>query len=146
MKDRVTAYDLQTHFGGQKLKDFSLLSKLGTGISIINNVNEIPTVGELVNRKRGKRRRKGTRATAPLEVVGMDIGYGDGVSVGGSKYVLVLVDQCTTETFVYGMQGSSGGDVCEALCKFFFDAGGFLKILQCDFDPQLIGGRAAALL
>ena len=146
VKDRVTANDLQTHFGGRKLKDFSLLSKLGTGISIINNVNEIPTVGELVNRKRGKRRRKGTRATAPLEVVGMDIGYGDGVSVGGSKYVLVLVDQCTTGTFVYGMQGSSGGDVCEALWKFFIDAGGFPKILQCDFDPRLIGGRAAALL
>lgn len=146
VKDCVTAYDLQTHFGGWKLKDFSLLSKLGTEILIVNNVNEIPTVGELVNRKRGKRFRKGTQATAPLEVVGMDIGYGDGVSVGGSKYVLVLVDQCTIETFVCRMKGSSGGDVCEALWKFFIDAGGFPKILQCNFNPQLIRGRAAVLL
>ena len=45
----------------------------------------------------------------------MIIGYGDGVSVGGSKYVLVLVDQCTNNSFVYGMHGSSGADVCEAL-------------------------------
>ena len=146
VKDRVTAFELQSHFGGQKLKDFSLLSQLGTGILVIEPHNDIPTVGELVNRKRGKWRRKGSRATAPLEVIGMDIGYGDGGAVGGAKYVLVLVDQCTTETFVYPMQGSSGGDVCEALWKFFIDAGGFPRTIQCNCDPWLIGGRAAALL
>ena len=76
----------------------------------------------------------------------MDIGYGEGTSYGGSKQVLVLVDQCTSNSFVYGMQSASGGDVCEALWKFFIDAGGFLKTIQCDFDPRLIGGKAAALL
>ena len=70
-------------------------------------------------------------------MVGCDIGYGDGVSVGSSKYVLVLVDQCTTNSIVYGMHGSSGADVCEALWKFFIDVGGFPKILQCDFDTRL---------
>ena len=44
------------------------------------------------------------------------------------------------------MQGSSGSNVCEALWKFFIDAGGFPKVTQCDFDPKLIGGKAAALL
>ena len=44
------------------------------------------------------------------------------------------------------MHGSSGADVCEALWKFFIDAGGFPKIIQSDFDTQLIGGKAAALL
>jgi len=145
-KERVTAYDLQTHFGGRKLQDFSLLSQLGTGISVINNINDVPTIGELVNRKRGQRKRKGKRAASPLEVVGMDIGYGKGTLLGGYKYVLLLVDQCTTESFVYGMHGSSGADVCEALWKFFIDAGGFPKTIQCDFDPRLIGGKAAALL
>ena len=118
-----------------------MLSKLGTGLSVVDNDQDIPTVGELVNRKRGKRRRKGSKATVPLEVVGMDIGYGDGVAVGGSKYVLVLVDQCTTNSFLYRMQGSSGADVCKALCKLFIDAGGFPKKIQCDFDPRLIGGN-----
>ena len=44
------------------------------------------------------------------------------------------------------MQGSSGADICEALWKFCIDAGGFSKTIQCDFDPRLIGGKAAALL
>ena len=47
--------------------------------------NDIPIVGELVNCKRGKRCHKVLRATAPLEVVGMDIGYGDSVAVGGAN-------------------------------------------------------------
>ena len=69
-------------------------------MKVVNNDDKIPTIGELVNHKRGKRRRKGHPATVPLEVVGMDIGYGDGAAIGGHKYVLILVDQCTTETFI----------------------------------------------
>jgi len=57
----------------------------------------------------------------------MDLGYGEGTFYGGSKYVLVLVDQCTSNSFTYGMQGASGADVCEVLWKFFIDAGGFPK-------------------
>ena len=113
---------------------------------VVDNDQEIPTIGELVNRKRGKRRQKVSNATVPLEVVGMDIGYGEGTSYSGSKYVLVLVDQCTSNSFTYGMQGASGGDVFEALWKFCINAGGFPKTIQCNFDPRLIGGKAAALL
>ena len=76
----------------------------------------------------------------------MDIGYGEGMSCGGSKYVLVLVDQCTSNSFTYGMHGASEADVCETLWKFFIDIGGFPKTIQCDFDPRLIGGKAVALL
>ena len=103
VKDRLTSYQLQSYFGGRHLTDYSLLSKLGTGLTVIDDDQEIPTIGELVNRKRGKRRRKGSKATVPLEVVGMDIGYGEGTAYGGSKYVFVLVDQCTSNSFVYGM-------------------------------------------
>ena len=99
-----------------------------------------------MNCKRGKRKKKGGQATVSLEVVGMDIGYGDDVSIGGYKYVLILVDECTRNSFVYGMHGSSGADVSEALWIFFIDAGGFPKTLQCDFDSRIIGGKAAALL
>ena len=107
---------------------------------------DIPTIGELVNRKRGKRYRKVSKVTVPLEVVGCDIGYNDGISVSGATYVLMLVDQCTKNSFVYSMYGSSGADICEALWKFSIDANGFPKALLCDFDLQLIRGKAAALL
>ena len=135
MKERVTAYDLQTHFGGRQLKDFGLLSKLGTGIFVFAPSNDIPTVGELVNRQRGKRKQNGQRASVPLEVVDMDIGYGDDTSIGGNKYVLVLVDQCTSNSFIYGMKGSSGSDVCEALWKFLLTLVVSLKLSNVILIP-----------
>ena len=76
----------------------------------------------------------------------MDIGYGANVGIGGYKYVLVLVDQCTRHSFLYGMHGSSGNDITEALWKFFIDAGGFPRKIQCNFDTRFVGGTAAALL
>ena len=44
------------------------------------------------------------------------------------------------------MNGSSGANVTKALWKFFIDAGGFPRTIQCNFDMRLIGGKAAALL
>ena len=72
-KDRLTRHTLQFYFGGRQLKDYKILADLGTGLLVIDNKNEIPTVGSLVNHKRGKRKRKGTPASSPLVVVGMDI-------------------------------------------------------------------------
>ena len=85
MKESLIAYQLQTYFGGRQLWDFRLLSKLGSGINVIDNETDIPTDGELVNCKCGKQRRKCSKATVPLKIVRMDIGYGDGIPVGGSK-------------------------------------------------------------
>ena len=71
-------------------------------------------------------------------VVGMDIGYGDGVSYGGSKYVLVLVDQCTITPLYMACKALwvlTFVNHYEPLWKFSIDAGGFPETIQCDFDP-----------
>ena len=150
--DQLTRHTLQSYFDGQQLKDYKILSELGTGMSMIDNKNEIPTVGSFVNHKRGKHKRKDTPVTLPLEVVGMDIGYCKPNSPGCHKYVLilvlvlVLVDKCTFNMFVYEMHGISGVDVGEALWKFFIEAGWFPRTIQCNFDPRFIGCRAILLL
>ena len=53
IKDRFISYQLQSCFGGRHLKDFGLLSKLGTGVSVLDSNQDIPTIGELVDQKRG---------------------------------------------------------------------------------------------
>ena len=52
VKDQLTSYQLQSYFGDCHLKDFGLLSKLGTGLSVIDSDQDISTIGELVNQKR----------------------------------------------------------------------------------------------
>ena len=114
----MTRHTLQFFFCGRELKGYKILSKLGTGLSVIDNKNEIPIVGSLVYYKQGKHKRKGTPTTSPLAIVDMDIDYGESNSPGGHTNVLVLVDKFTYNTFVYGMHATSGEDVVEALWKF----------------------------
>lgn len=146
VKDRLSVYQLKLYFGGKKLKYFCVLSSLRDGLTIVDNNHNVPIVSELVNPKQGKHQQKGSKATVPLKVVGMNIGYGNGDAVGGYKYVLILFDQCTTNSCLYGMHGCSGSDVYKEHWKLFIDAGGFSCTIQCDFDPQLIDGKAAQLL
>lgn len=44
------------------------------------------------------------------------------------------------------MYGSFGANVCEEFWKFFINAGGLPHSIKCDFDPWLIGSKAATLL
>lgn len=76
-KEWLTKHTLQSYFGKQKLKDYWVLLKLGTGLLVIDNKNKIPIVGILVNLKQRKHKQKDTPAPSPLlEIVGMDISYG----------------------------------------------------------------------
>eukprot|EP00531_Pseudo-nitzschia_arenysensis_P008906 CAMPEP_0116127296 /NCGR_PEP_ID=MMETSP0329-20121206/6769_1 /TAXON_ID=697910 /ORGANISM="Pseudo-nitzschia arenysensis, Strain B593" /LENGTH=2217 /DNA_ID=CAMNT_0003621395 /DNA_START=65 /DNA_END=6718 /DNA_ORIENTATION=- len=143
---KYTRNELETLFGGRQLADYRVLEGLGTGIRVTDNDNEVPSVGRLVNRRRGRRQKESETPTYPKSLVGMDIGYGPSTSPGGYKYVLVLVDKCTSHTWIYGMGGTSGADIQEALWRFFVDIDGFPGTIQCDFDPRFLGGKAKALL
>ena len=83
--------------------DYSLLSNLGKSLSVVDGDQEITIIGEFFNWKSGKRQQNECKATVPLEVVGIDIWYREGTSYIGSKYILVLIDQCTSNSFTYGM-------------------------------------------
>ena len=76
----------------------------------------------------------------------MDIGYGDGTSPGGVNYTLMLVDSSKRYAWIYGMHGTSKEDIMSMLWRFFIDAGGFPKRIQCDFDLRFLGGKVTRLL
>ena len=54
---------------------------------MIDNKNEIPRIGSLVNLKWEKSKQKGSPVVSQLEVVKMDIEYGEVNSPGGYKYI-----------------------------------------------------------
>ena len=68
----------------------------------------------------------------------MDIGYGESNSPGSHKYVLVLVDKCTSNTFVYRMHCISRADVVEVLWKFFGSSLLMLMDSHAPFNATLI--------
>ena len=106
----------------------------------------ILSVGDPVNIQRGRKGKSLTRPKTALDVIGMDIGYGDGTSLGGFKYTLLLVDRTTHKTWVYGLCDMNGSTIADAIWSFFIDAGGIPRCIQCDFDPSLLGGKVRRLL
>jgi hypothetical protein len=107
----------------------------------------ILSVGNIVNIKRGRKGKSLQRPKTALDVVGMDIGYGDGTSPGGFKYTLLLVDRTTRNTWVYGLRDMTGSTIADAIWSFFIsNAGGIPRRIQCDFDPRFLGGKVRRLL
>jgi len=58
-----------------------------------------------------------------LDIVHMDIAFGDCISVGGFRYALILIDRATRYNWVYGLKDLSADSILSALRNFKADAG-----------------------
>jgi hypothetical protein len=138
--------ELHKMFGSRHLPNYKLLEHLGSGLHVHNPRQSTPTIGDMVNLKRGPRGKLLERPRGKLHTIGMDIGYGDGKSPGGFTHCLVLVDLATRHAWTYGLPNTSGTSIVDALWRFFIDAGGFPKRVRCDFDKRLVQGDVGRLL
>jgi hypothetical protein len=55
----------------------------------------------------------------------LDTGYGKGISPGGYRYCLILIDRKTHKTWVYDLPAMGDNSLCDTLWRFFINAGGF---------------------
>jgi len=76
-----------------------------------------------------------------LDIVHMDIIFGDCILVGGFCYALVLVDRATRYNWVYGLKDLSADSILSALRNFKADASSYARCFRSDCDPKLFGKR-----
>jgi hypothetical protein len=81
-----------------------------------------------------------------LDIVHVDIGFGDGVALGGTMYALVFADRATRYTWVFGLRSLSPQDIIAAFNQFRSEAGRFAKCFRCDCDEKLFGTTIRAYL
>ena len=113
----------------------------------VTDLGETPlSIGNFVNRKRGRR---GKRAALPRpgHTLCLDVGFGDGISPGGHRYCLVVVDAGSRMCWCYGLRDLSGSTIADALLQLLVDVGKDLgnspvRRILCDFDTKLIRGQA----
>jgi hypothetical protein len=74
-----------------------------------------------------------------LDVVHVDIAFGDCVSVGGFRYSLIFVDRATRYNWVFGLKDLSKESIISAFRLFRADAGSYARCFRCDCDPKLFG-------
>jgi hypothetical protein len=74
-----------------------------------------------------------------LDAVYMDIAFGDCLSVGSFRYVLVLVDRATWYNWAFGLNNLSLDAILAAIWLFHAAAGSLAKCFYCDCDLKLFG-------
>jgi hypothetical protein len=142
MLQRLTEQQLHRYFGFRNLKNWLDLETTGQAtVKVIKGTERPLEIGDVANIRHSRRNTVPVpRPEGYLETVHMDIGYGDCVSIGGFRYVLLLVDRTTRFQWLYGLRSLTQSNIITALTKFHSDAGGLPKKMYTDFDPKLIAG------
>lgn len=125
---RYSRHKLENMFGGHQVSDYKILTSLGDGIHVTNNISNIPSVGTLVNRKHGHRTRQRSKILQPNALVSMDIGYGPAKYPGAFKYVLARISGSLHSPYL---------DLWVVLYCWHRHPSGLMKILhQCQRGPH----------
>ena len=67
----------------------------------------------------------------------MDIGYGDTVTPGGHKYVLLIVDCKTRFSYLFGLKDTKANSIVQALKELHVLTGKLPSTIYTDFDPKI---------
>ena len=73
-----------------------------------------------------------------FDVAHMDIGYGDAIAPGGYKFVLLIVDRKTRNSYIFGLKDTKATSIVTALKELHVIAGKLPNTLYTDFDPKIL--------
>jgi hypothetical protein len=76
-----------------------------------------------------------------LDIVHVDIAFGDCVFTGGFRYSLVFVDQATCYNWLFGLKDLSNASILAAFRLFWEDAGLYARCFRCDCNTKLFGTK-----
>jgi hypothetical protein len=81
-----------------------------------------------------------------LDVVHLDIGFGNCVSIDGFKYALIFMDRATRFNWCFGLKSLQHDDIISAFLAFRNEAGNLALQFCCDRDEKLFGSRIRSFL
>jgi hypothetical protein len=81
-----------------------------------------------------------------MDIVHVDIAFGDCASVGGYKYALVFVDRATRYNWTFGLKSLQHDDIIVAFLAFWDEAGSLACQFRCDCNEKLFGSSIWSFL
>jgi hypothetical protein len=81
-----------------------------------------------------------------LDIVHVDIAFGDCVSVGGNKFALLFVDWATRYNWTFGLKSLQHSDIQATFLAFRTEAGSFARQFRCNCDEKLFGSALRSFL
>ena len=138
---RFTNHEIHRLCGNRSISPLALQEATTNGI-IVNMGETPPTIGDFVNKRKGKRNEQSRKIPRVGLVLQMDIGYGDGISPGGHKCGLLTVDRGSHQHWFWGLRDLKGSNIVDALWALWIDMGSCHTIqrVECDFDAKFLHG------
>ena len=81
-----------------------------------------------------------------LDIVYINIAFGDCMSVGGFKYALIFVDQATQFNWCFGLKSLHHDDIISAFLAFCTKARNLAHQFWCDCNEKLFGRHICSFL
>jgi hypothetical protein len=81
-----------------------------------------------------------------LDVVHIDITFGDCMAVGGFKYALIFVDRATWFNWCFGLKSLHHKKIISAFLAFQSEAGNLACQCRCNCDEKLFGSHIHSFL
>jgi hypothetical protein len=81
-----------------------------------------------------------------LDVVHIDIAFGNCMSVGGFKYSLIFVDRATCYSWCFGLKSLRHDNIIEAILVFCAEVGNLARKFCCDCNEKLFESHICSFL
>ncbi len=81
-----------------------------------------------------------------LDIVHMDITFGDCLSIGGFKYALIFVDRASRYNLTFGLKSLQGNETVLLFGAFCDESRSLAKQFRCNYDEKLFGSGVWSFL
>ena len=81
-----------------------------------------------------------------LNIIHVDIAFGDCVSVSGFKLALIFVDRTTCYNWTFGLKSLQHNDIQAAILAFHDKAGSLARQFRCNCNEKLFGSAVRSFL
>jgi hypothetical protein len=81
-----------------------------------------------------------------LDIVHINIAFGDCMSVGGFKYALIFVDRAARYNWCFGLKSLHHDNIISAFLSFRAEAGNLARQFRCDCDKKLFSSNIRSFL
>ena len=139
---RFTTHEPHTMLGSRSLRNWHDIGDIALPTVQVSETGDIPLeLGDVTNlRSARKNKTPVPRPENFLDIVHCDLRYGDCASVGGVRYVLMLVDRATWYTWTHGLKSLTQEEIVKGFVKFKLAMGKLPKRIYTDFDHRLLSG------
>ena len=146
-KSTYTPEELHRLTGCRRFRNYQHIIS-GTKDGTLLNTGEFPlSLGTYATIPKAPRGKAVNRLLSKyLDIVHVDIAFGDCVSVGGYKFALILVDRATRYNWTFGLKSLQHNDIQAAFLAFRDEAGSLARQFRCDCDEKLFGSAVRSFL